>query len=517
MRPPTFLEFCDELGVVLEPGQRVVCLVAFDGVQPRDLRGGERELARAIFGDLEVVPPDTLGTFAAVCGLRSGKSYVFGALRLLHLALSADVSRLAPGEDGVCPIVAPTLKAARDTLRFAQGAAANHTGLAAQCSKLDAADELVVHRGKRRVVLRVGAANAGGLSGRGRSIVGAYLEEAAFFRDRDFKVNDAAIYAAIAPRVVLGGQLVIASTPWARSGLLYKLYRDNYGKPTTCLVAHAPTAVIRSDPHILAQVARERERDPENAAREADAAWLDAGSTQFFDEATLEAALDAELVLGAPPRPLDEVTAGADFGFARNSSTLAIAHRAGRTYRLAELLEDKPEPGKPLKPSAVCARFAGVLGQHVRELRRDGVVMADGHYRESVAEHLSAFGISLRDAPAGAAGKAEAYVRTRTLMREGRLRIPPLPRLLAQLRAIVGRPLSGGGLAISSPTGGDGAHGDLVSALVLVAWQAYGASTAPAPRVETEGERAVREENERVEAMMQNREQSQRRSRKMFG
>jgi hypothetical protein len=64
------------------------------------------------------------------------------------------------------------------------------------------------------------------------------------------------------------------------------------------------------------------------------------------------------------------------------------------------------------------------------------------------------------------------------LLRERRLRLPNHPRLLAQLRAIVCQPLSGGGYRISSPRRA-GAHGDLVSALVNAIWSSNRKATAP--------------------------------------
>ena len=64
-------------------------------------------------------------------------------------------------------------------------------------------------------------ATRGGSALRGRSLVGAVLDEAAFFRDEDYSVNDAEIYRAVAPRILPEGQTIIASTPWAEGvGLL---------------------------------------------------------------------------------------------------------------------------------------------------------------------------------------------------------------------------------------------------------------------------------------------------------
>ena len=69
------------------PAQRVLCLVAFDGVEPGSLEGADRELARQLFGDVETIPAEARHVIALVCVARGGKSYLFCGLRLLHLAL----------------------------------------------------------------------------------------------------------------------------------------------------------------------------------------------------------------------------------------------------------------------------------------------------------------------------------------------------------------------------------------------------------------------------------------------
>jgi uncharacterized protein (DUF433 family) len=118
-----------------------------------------------------------------------------------------------------------------------------------------------------------------------------------------------------------------------------------------------------------------------------------------------------------------------------------------------------------MKMRDVLATWADVCARH-------GVkgVMCDQHYREAIREHLATHGLWLADAPEGATGKADSYVHARSLMREGKLKIPDDPRLLRQLRAVVGKPTSGGGISVYTPTSADGSHGDLVSALVLACW-----------------------------------------------
>jgi hypothetical protein len=485
-----FTEFCKNLGVELEPGQRALCKVAFDGLEPRDLVGEERELARLIFGpDVDVVPAGARDVFAAVCGRASGKTKL-SSLRLLHLALTVPLSMLGRGQVALVPIVAPKLKLATECFSMVKGEVLAHPKLAAMLKNPESSESILLERPDgKRVSIEPIAATAGGGAVRGRNIPAALLEECAFFRDDNFKVNDAEIFSAVVPRLLPGGQVLLVSSPWVRSGLLYSLHRDNWGQPATALVAHAPTLTMRDRPDVLAMAERERRRDPDNFRTEFEAQFLDASATQFFDEATLDRCLAEPVALGSTPQPGDVVTHGGDFGFVHDSSTLATVHWRAGVALVADLFEARPEPGSPLKPSRVCADFAKRARAHGGDC-----VMADSHYREAVREHLEVEGLYLLGAPEGQGGKASSYVKARSLMREGRVRLPKDDRLLRQLREVTAKPVPGGGLSVSSPRG-PGGHGDLVSALVLALWQEHGAEVA-APRLEV-GSEAYEVERER--------------------
>lgn len=461
----SYLGLLRKLNVRPEPGQEALARVAFDGEAPAHLPEALRPFAASLFGPLDLVPPSVLRLFAVVAGARSGKTYFF-SLRLLHLALTVDVSRCAPGEQPAALIVAPSKRLGRQALRYIKGAVRSLPGLA-QAVVDDNSDLLSLRRTGGRVVrIEVAAAKVGGEAGRGLSLVGALMDEASFFRDEDYAVNDVEVWRAIKARVLPGGQAILSSTPWARSGLLYDTYKAQWGSPATFLVAHAATRTMRTAPEILEMVAAEEHDDPDNARREFGAEFLGLDAATFFPDDMLARLVDSSLELGEVPRGGDEVIAGADFGFKRNSSALAVLHRRGERYVVAELIEIRPEDDEPLKPSEVCAQFAAILKRH-----RCSLVMADQHYLESVREHLDVAGIGILSAP----GRVdEVYVRARDRMREGRLVLPQHRRLLAQLREVRARPLVGGGLSIRLPTKPDGAHGDLVAALTLALWQTEG-------------------------------------------
>ena len=297
--PTTFLGFCSYIGVTLTPGQRVLCAVAYDGVEPRDLPPEDREISQRIFGPIDTVPRAARGTLAVVAGARAGKSYVLVALRLVYGALTRDLKSIAPGQKAVALVIAANAKLRNEVVAYALGACRSHPLLATYIflpkgkKEEDAADSFGIRRPDGHLVmLEAGIAGRGGYGARGRSLTDAALDEAAFFRDSGFQVNDTAIYSAASPRVLPGGQTLVLSTPWAQSGLLYEMYSKNWGAPKTTLVANAPTLVLNDNQFVREMVARERERDVDNAAREFDAVFMSGGTTSFFPASEIYGAVD---------------------------------------------------------------------------------------------------------------------------------------------------------------------------------------------------------------------------------
>lgn len=449
-----FLDFARHLQQVPEPGQKAALRVLYDGEEPADV-GPE---AVRIFGYGRGTPRRARDTVVKVWGARGGKTK-WAAARMLHLALSVDVSRLAPGEHGYVFLVAPKLELAMQPLNYIKGLTGLDARLAARCDV--GAEQITVDRGRGHfVTIQPVAASRGGAGQRGRSLLGALLDETAFFRDETSGVvNDQALFNALSPRVIDGGQIVVQSTPWARSGLLYDLHRENFGHPVAALVSHAATGLLRTDEKILSYVAREYARDPENAAIEFGAQFGAASSTTWLDPEALERAVDA-----GPPAPVapgDALGAGGDLGFSRNSSALVVARTRGGLVDLVAVEERRPAQDAPLRPSVVCREFASIL----RGLGLAGMV-ADRHYQETAREALDETGLYLAEPP----DPDEPWSLVRQLLREGRLRLPQHPLLLAQLKSAKGKLRSGGGVAVELAKTPDGRHGDLAAAAVLAVW-----------------------------------------------
>lgn len=476
----SFRSFVRALGVTLYPAQARVAAVAFDGEQPDP----SSPLDRQLFGPIDAVPDHARDVVAAVVGGRGGKSYILGALRLLHLGVTHPLDTLAPGERGFGLVVAERMALARQTLRFIRGAVRQVPELERRIVG-DGTDALVLDRPDgRRIAFEVIAASRGGSAVRARSYFGAFLDEASFFYSDDgYVATDGEIFRAVSPRVLPGGQLVIASTPWLESGILYDLFRANHGdpscaidgtvtpgSPTSALAVHAPTKLFNLDPKIHRAIDREYQRDPVNAEREFGARYVQASTGAWFDGAAINrAVVDRAETLA--PSPGCEVGVGIDLGFRADASAIVVVRHEGGVYRVAELCELRPDRGTPLVPSAVVECFSAIAKRHgAREWTTDLV------YIESIRELAEARGLHTVEAPSGQRGKVDTYTIARNLLAEGKVEIATAHKALVhQLRAVVGKPTQGGSFSITSPRRA-GSHGDLVSAFVLALTSAHEAA-----------------------------------------
>lgn len=471
MKPSLFLDFCRSLGIKLTRAQRVLVSVCCDGAQPSSFRGVDRHVARRLFGEVESIPPELRTVVLWLKGARVGGTWL-AALRTLHLALILDLGSLAAGEAAFVLLVGPDTRLPRQALRYVIGALKAHPALAPLLVAESSESATVRRQDGREVFFEVLPATKGGSAVRGRSIVAAVMTEAAFFRDRDFAVNDAEVYQAILPRVLEGGQLILESTPWAEgSGLVWELYDANHGETTTCVAAHCPTLLMRGDDaRTRGIVERERARDPENCRREFDAEFAAAGTGFFFDADSLRLSIDPTLSVRVSTPPGARAFPGGDLALYVDAAALIIVHRiehvGGFELQIVETLERRPRKGGPLDLATIAREFAEMVGRHGATQ-----IMADHHLLPAAGSLLPP-GFALIPCPPGQLGKTETHVRVRDLFRAGAIKMPEsMSALRDQLSKITSTPGSGGGLSIKSPRRG-GTHGDLASACVLALYHA---------------------------------------------
>ena len=394
-----FTDFCSRvLGIRFTPAQRVLWSVFGDGVDPADLEAGDRELAFEMFGAVDRIPPASRKVLALMKGARVGGTR-FGITLGVYLALTVDLSHLAPGERAFVGVTAPSKSLARQALRYAKGAFDSVPNLKRLIEGTPNNDSFTIRRPDGNPVeFKILAASARGTEQRGAWFVYFQLTEASFMRDPDSgMVNDRDVFKAARPRVMPGGMMLLESTAWTEESLHFELVDKNHGNPTTALAAKAPTMLLRgSDPNVREFVEQERARDEDDAAREFDCKVLSGGASVYFDPEAIKAAINHGLDTPAIPPDSATVAAGGDFAFVSNASAFVAVHRVGNVITVADLLELRPGQGAPLKPSKVMATFA----EHCKPLGITSLVV-DGHAREPMREHASDHKIELVAAPEG--------------------------------------------------------------------------------------------------------------------
>lgn len=478
----SFLDFCLKvLNMKLTLGQRVIAKVCYDGLNPEDLGGEEREVAAKVFGPVSRVTNHARRIVTLVAGRGSGKSSVLSSCRLLHLALTLPLGRLAAGEKGYCLIICPDLKTAKQTLEFVRGQAEASPFIAPLIGDKTSSsrnqqngvrqDGFLITRPDGHVVsIECIAASKGGRSVRGRSLVCVVLDECAFFEDENHAVNDKEIFAALLPRMMKGSQLIIASTPWADSGLLYDLYSANFGNPQNSVVAVAPTLLMMPTEEMKEAVAAMELTEPERAQQEFHARFMAGTVGAWFDSQSIAECTDMHRKYELDPDPSLITVFGADLAFKKDNAALVGIQYLDGKFHVAVMRELKPTPEQPLTPSHVFGTFAAII-------KRYGVdyAIADRYNEAPFREYLESSGMSLIHVPGGADGKAEIFSRAKTLMREGKVVFPDHPKFIKQLKMWEGKLTSGGKVSIDfvRSKSGDHGHGDLVAAFVAALYQAY--------------------------------------------
>jgi hypothetical protein len=488
LRPPlhetTFRQFATGyLGLVYSPLMAAIADVS-DGLRPTQI--DDATSIRHFGCALDDLPRERLNGVVVRAGGRGGKTSRLLAPKALHAALTVPLPTLSKGEHAVALIVSSELVFAHQALSFVRGYVEASPELHGTIEGDIGTEKFTIrrpHDGKL-VDVRVRAAGKGGKGGRAATLVFAGMDEACFFDAEGAAVSDVEIDRAVMQRLVPGAQRWMVSTPWVEGeGQLEHLFSADFGRHEHNLCVQAPTRALNPtwDPDRKIE-APLREQDPDNAAREIDAIPLSGGVARWFSSDALDASVVESQPQLAQYVPHRSYYAAGDFAFKRNSSALAIVEVDGSTVTLAALCERKPGRTAPLKPSEVCATFAETL-------KRYGVttVYCDSHEREDVRDAMAGFGISVEPLPENNTGKLEQYKAARTVLHEGRWRMPRNARVAGQLKAVRSKAVPGGGVSIFSPKSTTGEHGDLASAVVGAIWATttntdYGFTRIPSRR-----------------------------------
>ena len=409
------------------------------------LSDDEATLFRSRTGRSEL-PKGPFGIAWLIVGRRGGKSLAM-ALIATYMALFKDWRQyLSPGERAVVLLVAADREQAKILRRYIGGIlsapvlAHSVRGQTADTMELDGDVVIEVATCSYRTV-------------RGRSVCVALLDEVAFWRSNSSANPDREVWRAIRPSMASFGSealAVIASSPYARRGLMWESFKKFFGKPDAQnLVWQAGTRIMNPtiDEDFLAE---EFEADPASAEAE-----YGANFRTDVESFVSREIIDASVVTGRfelPPVPSVRYSAFVDpSGGSSDSMTLAIGH-GGADGRV--IVDAVRERRPPFSPEDCVAEFAGLLKAYgVR------TVTGDRYAGEWPRERFRVAGITyeLSDRP-----KSDLYRDVLPLLNSGKVELLDNSRLITQFCNLERRTARGGRDSIDHPPS---MHDDLANAV----------------------------------------------------
>jgi hypothetical protein len=400
---------------------------------------------RAIFTTLtgrEDEPLQRIEEAAFVVGRRGGKSRSMATVASYIAGLCKH--QLVHGERGVLLCIAPDQRQAAIVLEYA-AAAFEQSPILRQLVVNRTQDTLELTNG---ISIEVRSASFRRL--RGPTYIAVIADEAAFWYSDEFSANtDSKILNAVRPGLATtGGPLIIASSPYARRGVLWETHRRHFGK--------------NGDPRILVAQGASRDFNPllpqsvVDRAMERDRAHATAEFLAQF-RSDIETFVSYEVVRACvgdylEAAPIDKYSYAAfvdPSGGSADSFTMAISHREGERIFIDAIREIQP----PFSPEAVINEFAALCRSY-----RVRKIVGDKYAGEFPRELFRKRNVQYQCADKTA---SDLFRDLLPLLNSGRIVLPKSDRLVNQICGLERRVARSGKDSIGhSP----GSHDDLANA-----------------------------------------------------
>jgi hypothetical protein len=420
-----------------------VVLIASQG---EPLTEAEREIFRELTGGREREPDRPCKELVAVCGRRAGKTRAM-AVAAAYFARCIDYTDdFAPGQRGRVPVMAAAKDTAKECLNYILGVFQESPACREYLDGDPIADTI---RLTNRIDIQVMTASF--KTTRGPTPVAAVADEIAFW-SVDGANPDTEVLRALRPGLgTLGGPLFVLSSPHARRGALWDLYRKNYGPDGNprVLVIQAPTQTMHRSETLAAEEEAYRD-DPVSASAE----W----GAQFRTDS--EAFVSIEVVQACTPTGIREVppvegqwyAAFVDVsGGGADSHAMAIAHRDGDLVVLDAVREMRGSP------EAVTEAFAALCKTY-----RVHTITGDRYGAAWVRDRFAAHGVTYEPSERS---KSEIYRELLPILNSERCRLLDVPKLEGQLTSLERRTTRGTGKETIDHPQMKGAHDDVANAV----------------------------------------------------
>jgi hypothetical protein len=388
-------------------------------------------------------PLQRVEELVSVVGRRGGKSRAMATLACYIAALCKHP--LVHGETGVCLAIAPDLKQSAIILNYAE-AALEASPILKQLVVNRTADTIELTTG---ISIEVRAASFRRL--RGPTYIAVIADESAFWLGVETSANpDTEIINAVRPGLATtGGPLIIASSLYARRGVLWDVHRKHYGAEGDPLILVAQGASRTFNPS-LPQSVVDRALARDRPAAEAEFMAMFRSDIEGFVTLEIVEACIGDHAEMAPLSALRYFGFCDPSGGSSDSFTLAISHADGDHAIIDAVREIKP----PFSPDAVVEEYATTLKSYnVTDVTGDRY--AGEFPRELFRKHGIQYQCSEKP-------KSDLYRDLLPLLNAGRITLPRSERLTAQLVGLERKTARSGRDSIDH---GPGLHDDVANAV----------------------------------------------------
>lgn len=327
---------------------------------------------------VDLMTPEENAAYTAIAGLKpwkpgdkpekfnlwvlprgSGKTSISALVAVRDIL--CNTYRQGPGETCLVAIMSPTVRQARDAMRYVS--AYCESPVIAPLVESSTVDEI---RFKNNRVIRVVPVNKKGGRIRGATFLTLIMDEAAFLEHSGVMVDKEIFNAVVAGfRNVSDYRALIISTPNGKTGLCWDFYEDHYGKAGSgVFVAHTTIDVIRPnmDAALLEQI---RNSDPDSYKVEFLCEWASGGAKRFFIEQSVEDCIQKGVSHVLSAGPTSEYFAAVDVsGGKRDRHAVTVVRRLEdrRIQQVASLVFDPQTERYTMREAArqtaeLCAEY----------------------------------------------------------------------------------------------------------------------------------------------------------------
>jgi hypothetical protein len=399
----------------------------------------ELEIFKECCGDRDP-PTKPVKRAACICGRRSGKSRVASLVSTWKATCTNFAPNLAAGEVAVNINISPDRQQSRLVFEYIRGFL--HSNPMFQ--------QMVEHETRERIVLstrcEIQILTASSRSSRGRAIPAAIFDESAFLFQSGYATSDTELARAIWPSMIQfeNPLLLLISSPYAKSGLLWEWYSKYYGKNEEgVLIWQAPS--ITMNPLLNQEaIAQDLIEDAEGSESEWLGRFRKSLSMHLNPEVVDDAVVPGRYELEFQPNTLYSAFVDVSGG-TRDSMTLAICHKEhssdGESLVLDLVREVVPDP--KFDPAAVAKDFCKELARyHISDITGD---------RYAAQWCVSAFENEGVHYNPSVQSKSEIYLLVEPLFNTGRVQLLDHKKMVAQFKMLERKVRSGGKDLVDAP------------------------------------------------------------------